>query len=108
MKGRQMYTIPRQGSGESGSGYSVRSDDLRSVSPLSLFLSPMFYIRTLAIIGIRLPPNECRMYITNINIYLKYFIVLFIHFYSATNQYIKVISTQIYCYTVWMTHIYKY
>jgi len=28
MKGRQMYTIPRQGSGESGSGYSVRSDDL--------------------------------------------------------------------------------
>ena len=32
MKGRQMYTLPRQGSGESGSGYSVRSDDLRSVS----------------------------------------------------------------------------
>ena len=29
MKGRQMYTLPRQGSGESGSGYSVRSDDLR-------------------------------------------------------------------------------
>jgi len=28
MKGRQMYTLPRQGSGESGSGYSVRSDDL--------------------------------------------------------------------------------
>ena len=29
MKGRQMYTLPRQGSGESGSGYSVRSEDLR-------------------------------------------------------------------------------
>lgn len=28
MKGRQMYTLPRQGSGESGSGYSVRSEDL--------------------------------------------------------------------------------
>ena len=36
MKGRQMYTIPRQGSGESGSGYSVRSDDLRSVAPLQV------------------------------------------------------------------------
>ena len=31
MKGRQMYTLPRQGSGESGSGYSVRSEDLRWV-----------------------------------------------------------------------------
>eukprot|EP00092_Neocalanus_flemingeri_P008238 GFUD01008883.1.p1 GENE.GFUD01008883.1~~GFUD01008883.1.p1 ORF type:complete len:445 (-),score=107.07 GFUD01008883.1:1259-2593(-) len=28
MKGRQMYTMPRQGSGESGSGYSARSSDL--------------------------------------------------------------------------------
>jgi len=28
MKGRQMYNMPRQGSGESGSGYSARSSDL--------------------------------------------------------------------------------
>ena len=31
-----MYTLPRQGSGESGSGYSVRSDDLRSVSSVNM------------------------------------------------------------------------
>ena len=61
MKGRQMYTIPRQGSGESGSGYSVRSDDLRSVESFYHTVSITLH----CLIGIRTSTFDI-----NVNIYL--------------------------------------
>ena len=68
MKGRQMYTIPRQGSGESGSGYSVRSDDLRSVGSLYHTVSITLH----CLIGIRTSTFDI-----NVNIYLLLHLYLF-------------------------------
>ena len=68
MKGRQMYTIPRQGSGESGSGYSVRSDDLRSVESFYHTVSITLH----CLIGIRTSTFDI-----NVNIYLLLHLYLF-------------------------------